>query len=106
MNILGFYDFSKTTKTFNISFSKDNIERLYNSRTAEGDIYVRSRGNGLVFAFKGVQSLEEWCNAVIYVFHKDLRSKGALTNAAREGFNVYTHSMCDYVARYISKIRW
>lgn len=102
-NILGLYKPIKvdSEKLFCPKLTRDYIHGAWCSRSRSGDIYIKCSNNGVVYGFKGVQTEEEFINAVLYIYIKDQRSKGVYTSSASLGYWVYTHASAAYVKRWL-----
>lgn len=105
-NLLGLYKVNKIPmdKLFEPKFSKVYLQGLWNTRTSNGDLYIKSLNNDVVYWFKGVESEEEMCYAILYVYIKDRKSKGTYTAAASKGKAVYSHSSAEHVRHWVESV--
>lgn len=90
----------KSAPIFKPSFDGALFRSMYEQRTLDGTIKVGSAGADFPYIFKGVQSIEEFALAYLYIVYKDNVSHGSYTHAAKQGGAVYTHSMYDKVKRW------
>ncbi len=86
----------KSAPVFKPSFSAELFHSMWIHRTAEGVVFVGSKGADFPYKFV-VQTEEEFVLAFLYVVYKDNATHGTFTQAARAGKFVYTHSMYERV---------
>lgn len=80
---------------------RDELQLLLKS-AYNGVVRVPCSSNGLVYLFRGIESLDELTTALLYVMKQDYYS-GAMTNAAKQGYVVYNHSEYEKAKRSLSR---